>query len=128
VNRRGSTELVNSLVLVVSHPQLRKLVVKVLLRDGFIVLEAHNAASALAVVESLASAIALVITDDELPDMDGSDLTSQVKQRLPGVLVLLFQSAAIRPDTAPADGFLCKPFEPAKLLEAVRLLLRERLP
>lgn len=76
MQRRGSKKLVNALVLVVSHPQLRKLVGKVLLRDGFIVLEAHDAASALAVVESLAGAIALVMTDDELPDMDGSDLTS----------------------------------------------------
>jgi len=78
----------------------------------------------------------LVIVDVHLPDIDGVEIASRLKQErsLADVPFLALGDAAAEHDVAlaaGADAFLAKPVEDARLLEEVREVLagrRERLP
>ena len=78
----------------------------------------------------------LVIVDVHLPDIDGVEIASRLKQErsLADVPFLALGDAAAEHDVAlaaGADAFLAKPVEDARLLDEVREVLagrRERLP
>ncbi len=70
----------------------------------------------------------LVLTDLAMPGRDGLDLTREVVRRFPGLPVLLMTAypEALRVDEAlalGARGLVVKPFDPERLLKALRLAL-----
>jgi DNA-binding response OmpR family regulator len=107
------------LLLVVNDAQLRAMLRRVLIKKGFRVVEAEDAVGALAILGELGGAAALVISDNQLGDTTGADLAREVKQRFPGVRVLLMSSTASPSDSPFCDAFLDKPFMPAELVEAI---------
>jgi CheY-like chemotaxis protein len=98
------------------------------LRDlGFTVLEAHDGASALQVLE-LHPEVALLLTDVGLPNMNGSQLADEARRRNP-TLRVLFTSGYARNAIVhqgrldPGVELLTKPFTRAELGARVRDVL-----
>jgi two-component system, cell cycle sensor histidine kinase and response regulator CckA len=107
---------------------VRQLVGRVLQADGWRVLEAEHGRDALAVLESHAPAIALVLSDVLMPEMNGPELAREASRRWPA-MPFLFMSGFAGDDMlehgqlAPETPLLRKPFMPATLTTAIRALL-----
>lgn len=123
-------------VLVVDDDPDVALLVKTVLerRAGATVSVAHTAAEALARADEARPDV--VVTDIEMPGPSGLDLVGSLRERLPGVPVLVMTAhvsvdyavAALR---AQADEFLTKPLDNQLLVDAVIRLARaarERRP
>lgn len=115
------------LILVVDDDvAVRRLMCRTLERQGYRVLEAESAFQAVSVALGLAEVPALLITDVVMPGPDGCQLASMLRQRWPGLPVLLVSGSR---ELGPVDGvgplgFLSKPFFTDVLVERVALLLR----
>ncbi len=102
-------------VLLVEDEMLVRMTTATMLADlGHDVLEAESGAEALA---RLAQGIDLMVCDLGLPDMDGLALVGQVRERLPGVPVVVASGAA----RAEAEGvvWLGKPYDEMALRSAL---------
>ena len=102
---------------------ISKLVKLFLELEGYTVLTADNAESAISVYTEHQSAIALLLTDVEMPNGSGLDLADRVLQLEPG-LRILFMSAL----DGARSGFGCvlKPFTQAQLIGRVCEALASR--
>jgi CheY-like chemotaxis protein len=113
-----------STILVVEDDAIvRMLIVDVLEELEFRVLEAADAAEALAVVQDDKQIIDLMMTDVGLPDMDGKELATQVRQ-LRAALPILFASGYAENIDVP-DGMkvIGKPFSIDQLRDKVKSML-----
>lgn len=115
----------------------RTVVVQALAQQGFQVMTAGDGAEALVVADRTPPD--LVITDSEMPEMNGRDLTRELKarERLKDVPVIMLTAAdsplnRLKGKHAGVSAYLTKPFVPDKVvviaekLIAERRLLRER--
>lgn len=96
---------------------------------GYRVATAADGAKAVALMEKSAAEFGLVITDLEMPALDGASLARQIRCRHPATKILMmsgkvgnWQAHEANP-TDFADAFLTKPFTVEKLLKAVEQLL-----
>jgi CheY-like chemotaxis protein len=108
-------------ILVVDDDKaIRKLVTSVLALQGYKTIEAANGLEALQLYGSYRSDILLVISDVQMPVMDGLEAASRMRSIAPDVPVILMTGAA--GEVAQLAGWqaLQKPFNPAELLERVR--------
>jgi two-component system, OmpR family, KDP operon response regulator KdpE len=117
-------------VLVIDdEPPIRKLLRMGLSTQGYDILDAPNGKTAL---EMLKHKPDLVILDLGLPDMQGLDLLSMIRERLEGVPIVVLSS---RGDEAGkvdaldrgADDYVTKPFGMDELLARMRAALRHQL-
>jgi CheY-like chemotaxis protein len=109
-------------VLVVDdEPPILRMLGRVLSGAGCDLMTASDAEQALQLVEDKRPDI--VISDIRLPRMDGIELTSEIRKRLPDARVLLI-SAYQEPAGHNADAFIAKPFDNEDLLERVEDLVR----
>ena len=108
------------IVLVDDDRILRGLLRATLPEDDYEVLEAGDAASALATLER--EAVDLVVLDWRLPDGTGGQVLEQVKARWPELPVIVLTAEAYA-EASAADAFLTKPFSPLHLLDEVERLL-----
>lgn len=81
-----------------------------------------------AIAELQARRVALVITDYQMPDLDGLQLTRLVKARLPHVPVVMITALATaelqaRAQAAGVDRFIAKPFRLEQLEDALQSML-----
>ena len=120
-----------NILIVDDSPAMRRVVRRVVDLSGVDVgkyLEAGDGLQALAVLH--ADWVDLVITDINMPEMDGEELLVQVKQdsMLASIPVLVCSTdqseARIQQMTAlGADGYISKPFMPAAFSEQITKLL-----
>ena len=110
--------------------QLRLLFAQVLRRGGLRVLEAGSGREALRLAQP--SAPDFVVTDIEMPDVDGLELCRRLRQ-LPATskvpIVVVTGSAVTQGDEATAAGcdvVLAKPCSGALLLATIQRLLADR--
>jgi two-component system, cell cycle sensor histidine kinase and response regulator CckA len=108
--------------------QVRALAARALAREGFDVLQAPDANSALELLgEPFGHQVCLVITDIVMPGMRGDELGRILHGQRPA-LPVLYMSAHSRPDftfLTPADLHYCwieKPFSVQTLVERARAL------
>jgi CheY-like chemotaxis protein len=99
---------------------IRELLVSLLEDAGYQVLAAPDGSHALALAR--AERVALVITDLMMPIMDGAELCRRLKDggldyEVP--VVLMSAVGGQRAESAPADGFVKKPFDLDTLLDLV---------
>ena len=89
--------------------------------DGHFVLTAENGEKGLELSRRFPGSIHLLVTDVQMPKMDGIELRKRFMAERPGVKVLLMSGTV----DAPVEGcpFLRKPFHIAVLKESVRQLL-----
>ncbi len=117
-----------TLLVVEDEEAVRRIVVNVLVRCGYTVLEASDGEAALAVCDQRGADIALIVTDLVMPGaLDGVALAHRVQATFPHLRVLYTSgysaSAAGRLELVPGDNFLPKPYTAQTLAEAVRLRL-----
>jgi two-component system chemotaxis response regulator CheY len=103
---------------------MRDMVSMTLRQAGYEVTEAADGQQALAALG--ANRVDLVITDVNMPNMDGIALTKALRghavHRATPILILTTESDAAKKAAgkeAGATGWIVKPFEPQKLLEVV---------
>jgi adenylate cyclase len=123
------------ILLVDDSPLIHRHTAPILEEAGYHVTSAADAAEALARFAERAPD--LVITDVEMPGMDGYALCKAIKQRAPHVPVLICSTLGDAADLARgfdagADDYLVKPAAPEELLTRVRALFpmpggRERI-
>lgn len=115
-------------LVVDDSPTMRQMIGLALNRAGFEVTTAANGKEGLV---SAAKPFELIITDINMPEMDGIAFIQGVRQltlhKFTPVLVLTTEASGQRKDqgrVAGATGWLTKPFDPEKLLAVVRKVVR----
>jgi two-component system, cell cycle sensor histidine kinase and response regulator CckA len=101
---------------------LRRILARILTEEGYRVLTAPNGEEALAIASPLAGHLPLVITDVQMPVMNGLELAAQLNRLRPPPK-LLFMSGYSAPHVEVNGSFLAKPFSPDILVSRVRQLL-----
>jgi two-component system, cell cycle sensor histidine kinase and response regulator CckA len=114
---------VGQLVLVAEDDvTVRRVVATVLKFNGFDILEARNGLEAVQLYASYAGDIALVITDLDMPVMDGGEAIHRMRVVNSGVRVLVMTGGTLA--ERPSDCHLLpKPFTPHQLIEAVHAVI-----
>jgi len=117
-----------SILVIDDEPQIRKFLRISLEANGYHIAEARNGEDGLA--ECAATQPALVILDLGLPDMDGREVLSRLRDwsSVP-VIVLSVRNDEREKVGALDDGandYVTKPFGISELLARIRVLLRER--
>ncbi|MBI3029666.1 MAG: response regulator [Candidatus Rokubacteria bacterium] len=112
-----------TLLVVEDDPEMRSLLCDVLMGEGFRVLVESTGEQAMAVSESERLDVAIV--DKEMPGLNGLDLLSFFRRRLPDVPVILITAfggprVAEEAFRRGAARYLEKPFRVTDLLAAIR--------
>lgn len=126
VLNRGS----ETILLVEDDDLLRKLTAELLRSEGYTILEAADATTALAIVKKQPTSIHLVLTDVIMPGMSGGDLAAHLRPLNPKLAVLFMSGYAgdlvARAGIGEPDKFMIqKPFTKNSLLTKVRFVLDE---
>lgn len=117
------------LLIVDDDERIRTLLQKFLVRHGFLVTAARDAAHARRVLSGLE--FDLIVLDVMMPGEDGMTLTRALRETLATPILLLTAKGEtgdrIEGLEAGADDYLAKPFEPKELLLRINAILR-RMP
>lgn len=117
------------LLIVDDDERIRELLRKFLMRHGFLVSAARDAAHARRVLAGLE--FDLIVMDVMMPGEDGVSLTRDLRATLATPILLLTAKGEtndrIAGLEAGADDYLAKPFEPRELLLRINAILR-RMP
>jgi CheY-like chemotaxis protein len=118
-------------ILVVDDEQAIRTVVRRLLQElDFRVVEASNGEDALRMARRVKQTLSLVISDIQMPVMDGVEFHRRFRPLYPDVPILFITgqgSSVLGRVPGQGEHLLLKPFEPDLLLEAVARLLASRL-
>lgn len=119
-------------VLVIDdNPDLRSLLEHSLAGEGFEVETASNGMEALRLLQI--SPVEVVVTDIFMPDKDGIEVISELKQSHPGIKIIAMSGGPRRHGNVDyftvarevgADGVLGKPFTPGQLVDLLRPLVK----
>jgi CheY-like chemotaxis protein len=121
----SSSEEVRPLVLVVDDEPVMRSVMMRILREHYRVVTSADGRDAFATFGVVGEAIAAVVTDVEMPRMDGLGLAELINH-MAAPPPILFVSAS-RPQSGELPGpFLPKPFSPDALVHAVDDLLASK--
>ncbi len=118
-----------SILIVDDSESIREVVSFTLENEGYDVMAGVDGKDALKLLDG--KSVDLIITDLHMPEMDGIELIRNVRQmeqykRIP-ILFLTTESQAakkLEAKEAGATGWIIKPFVPAKLLAALKKVLR----
>ena len=117
------------LLIVDDDERIRDLLKKFLIRAGFLVTAARDAAHARRVLSGLD--FDLIVLDVMMPGEDGLSLTAALRETMTTPILLLTARGEtddrIKGLEAGADDYLPKPFEPKELLLRINAILR-RMP
>ncbi len=117
------------LLIVDDDERIRGLLQKFLMRNGFLVSAARDAAHARRILSGLD--FDLIVLDVMMPGEDGVSLCNHIRQTRSTPVMLLTARAEtedrIKGLEAGADDYLAKPFEPKELLLRINAILR-RMP
>lgn len=112
---------------------MRQAVGQTLRKGGYSVVEAHDGALALALLEQ--TCVHLLITDLNMPGMSGLELVRKVRAlpqyRFLPILLLTTESEHSKKEEARlagASGWIVKPFAPDQLLKVLQRLLPNTQP
>jgi len=123
------TEPMAHLLVVDDDERIRGLLQKFLIRNGFLVSTARDAAQARRILSGLD--FDMLVIDVMMPGEDGIGLTRHLRKQM-SVPILLLTARGETPNRiegleAGADDYLVKPFEPKELLLRINAILR-RVP
>lgn len=123
------TDVDPHLLIVDDDERIRSLLRKFLMRNGFLVTAARDAAHARRILSGLD--FDLIVLDVMMPGEDGTSLTRHIRETNDTPVMLLTAKGEtedrIRGLEAGADDYLAKPFEPKELLLRINAILR-RMP
>ena len=107
---------------------VRALTKEMLQAEGYDVLDAGTPHEALGIVERMHEPLDLVLSDVMMPEMNGGQLASAIREKRPGVPVLFMSGLPKALDWTEPGGFLPKPFTRAALLSHVRARIAKTVP
>jgi two-component system cell cycle sensor histidine kinase/response regulator CckA len=116
-----------TILLVDDEESVRTIVLKILRRAKYNVLEAESGEAALRVAESHQGKIDLVITDMFMPGLRGPEVAQKLALARPGLRVLFMSGYAdqdLRTGVPVGANFLNKPFSGADLARTVEAVLK----
>jgi two-component system phosphate regulon response regulator OmpR len=123
------SEMDAHLLIVDDDERIRTLLQKFLIRNGFLVTAARDAAHARRILAGLD--FDMIILDVMMPGENGLDLTASLRETMQTPILLLTAKGEtdnrIEGLEAGADDYLAKPFEPKELLLRINAILR-RMP
>ena len=118
-----------SILAVDDSASMRQMVAFTLKGAGYNVIEAADGQEALE--KARAQHVDLVLTDQNMPRMDGISLTKKLREnpkfKSTPILILTTESSdqmKMAGRAAGATGWLVKPFDPAKLIEVIGKVIR----
>jgi two-component system, chemotaxis family, chemotaxis protein CheY len=118
-----------SILAVDDSASMRQMVAFTLKGAGYNVIEAADGQEALE--KARAQHVDLVLTDQNMPRMDGIALVKQLRtlQNFAGTPMLILTTESSdemkqKGKAAGATGWLVKPFDPAKLLDVIKRVIR----
>ena len=121
--------MANKLLIIEDEPDLRELLSFTLSREGYDVMEAETAETALQILDSKLPDLAIV--DWMLPGMDGIELVKRLRrddvtEDLP---IIMLTARGEEPDKLKSfdvgiDDYITKPFSPRELLARIKALLK----
>jgi signal transduction histidine kinase/CheY-like chemotaxis protein len=126
--RETTANIAQTILLVEDDHDVRAYVVEILRELHFRVLEAHDAESALGIVNRNDVQVDLLLTDVVLPGMNGRQLVQELRVRQPGIRVL-YMSGYSRDDIVhqgrldPGVELMQKPVTQEVLAERIRAVL-----
>lgn len=115
-----------TILLVDDEQSVRSIVVKILRRAQYTVIEAENGEAALRAAETHVGKIDMVLTDMYMPGMRGPEVVLALAPILPGLRALFMSGYAdqdSRTAVPPGANFLNKPFSGRELTAAVEAVL-----
>jgi two-component system, chemotaxis family, chemotaxis protein CheY len=122
--------MAKTILAVDDSTSIRQMVAFTLKSAGYTVIEAADGVEGLAKANANASAINLVLTDQNMPNMDGLTLIKTLRGlpqfvATPILMLTTESSDAMKTQgkAAGATGWLVKPFDPHKLLEVVKKVI-----
>ena len=117
-----------TILTVDDSPSIRQMLAYVLSSSGYNVIEAADGEEGLALAK--ANAVDLVLTDHNMPKMDGVTLTRALRalpayRKVPIMMLSTESSPTLKQAgrDAGATGWMVKPFDPDKLLEMLKKAL-----
>jgi two-component system chemotaxis response regulator CheY len=120
--------MAKTILIVDDSSSLRTVVKMALERAGYAVLEAGDGKAALARLDT-AGKVNLIVTDVNMPQMDGITFVTEVKKhprhRFTPVIMLTTEGQEAKKEQGRAAGakaWITKPFNPPQLLDAVSKL------
>ena len=104
---------------------IRNLVTILLQHQGYVVLSASDGQEGLELSRKYPGTIDLVITDMQMPRLNGMDLCAHLLEERPGIRVIVMSGAEMNDIVGQNINlpFLPKPFDGEALLERVRVVL-----
>ncbi len=118
------------ILIVEDNDVMRELLKTLLQNDGHEVILAHDGAEAVQRYKTEGEKIQLIITDIEMPNLNGVEAYRQIKKLNPGAKAI-FVSGTLDKRLQEQlrnegnQGFFQKPYEPADLLAKIREMLGE---
>ena len=116
-----------TILLIDDEKSVRAIVLKILRRAHYNVLEAANGEAALKIAETHPGKIDLVITDMFMPGLRGPEVAHKLAMSRPGLRVLFMSGYAdqdLRTGVPAGANFLNKPFSGADLARTVEAVLK----
>jgi CheY-like chemotaxis protein len=113
------------ILIVDDEPHIRLLVSALLRQQGHVVREAETGAIALDLLK-LDPQVELVVTDIQLPELDGVELVQTIKNQFPHLRVVvssIFRYRMAEAQKKGADGILNKPYSRWQLLDSIHRAL-----
>ncbi len=115
-------------ILIVEDQPATAQITRILLESwGYQVLEAHGAREAIQIFDQHRDAIALLLSDVIMPEMNGKQLAEELQRRRPDLRVVFMSGAGTDEVARNGAAFLPKPFNPASLSRIVRRELDRRV-
>jgi two-component system phosphate regulon response regulator OmpR len=116
-----------TILIVDDEGEIREVLEEYFTTHGFRAVGAADAAAARAMIGR--DAIDLALVDISLPGEDGLSLTRFLRERHPGIAVVMLTSAGTVVDRivgleVGADDYVAKPFDPRELMARIRSVLR----
>jgi PAS domain S-box-containing protein len=120
-----------TILVVEDEASVRYMMTRTLREAGYRVLEAGNAAEALALVGPISEEIKLLLTDVVMPGKSGRELAEELMARFPRMAVLFASGYTDGEITrrgllAPGAAFVEKPLTPGMLVRAVQKMMVNR--
>jgi two-component system chemotaxis response regulator CheY len=120
--------MAKTILAVDDSASIRQMVAFTLKSAGYVVVEAVDGQDGLE--KAKAKSVSLVLTDQNMPRMDGISLVKQLRalpqHKTTPILMLTTESSdqmKAQGKAAGATGWLVKPFDPTKLLEVVKKVI-----
>jgi len=113
-----------TILLVEDESSVRQVTRYVLESAGYLVLEANGPEQAIRLFHRFEGAIDLILTDIVMPNMNGSELVSHLRQIDPGFITVFMSgyakgSGLSQQSFGPPDRYIQKPFSTSGLLALV---------